>query len=372
MLVKLDRSFADLSIGDLRDHYNIIQRLLHSHQEQKILLYIFPRLADKLVSDPHFGYVNISIVKRISTRTPDYFAAFKFFYRHILLYPNTHNIAPVQSERIMSGFADNVIAIATATPRFYLENGVNDGRLYSALFDTTSKLIEAPRHLVRYRRFHGGGSTLGHAVSDLEENVLVGMSVCDRDGTMSVPPFREYSTGAGMLACCEEKNAVSVDETISHLHPFFRILPTFGWSLENYIGPHLLEEFFLANTDSAVQRPSFVRAFPNFPNLNEIEYKEWFLSNHKRSNQPAETVNAGRSRLELPPSPDRDTLICALSVPNNAVEWVIANHSDTRFSRHIQNAILRDLDNPIYFSALSEMARDFYEIFAADPRMAFA
>ncbi len=372
MLVKIDNSFNDLPQDELQGHYPTLQSLLHFHLDRKILLHVSLRLVNRLCEDPSFGMANIKILGALIKRAQDYNAALKVLKRHAVVFPDSSKIIPIATHDRMEGYARQLVEFFSHEPRLYLENSINDGKLYAIIMEAIAAQIGALPVLAHARRFHGGGNTLGQAVLDLGEPRLLGMSICDRDGTFDAPPFKANSTGQKMIECGISMNAISQSIPPQPLHPFFRIFATHGWSLENYVGPNTLDTFFQNNHECAAVRARFTAAFGNFPSLDHEEGKEWLLINMKKADQDPDSILPGQHRLELNDDAARRNIIAALSYPSNVIQWISSNYIGSRYSKDIARGIELDLSMMLKTTNLISMATDYYEIFAADSRMRFA
>lgn len=372
MLVKIDNSFIDLPQNELQGYYPTLQSLLHFHLDRKILLHVSLRLVNRLCEDPSFGMANIKILGSMINRSQDYNAALRVLKRHAVLFPDSSKIIPIVTHERLDGYARKLVEFFAHEPRLYLENSINDGKLYAILMEEIAADIGTLPALVYARKFHGGGDTLGQAVLELGESRLLGMSICDRDGTFEAPPFKANSTGHRMIECGIAMNAISQSIPSEPLHPFFRIFATHGWSLENYIGPNALDTFFQYNPECAAARAGFAAAFENFPTLDNEEGREWLLINMKKADQDPDSISQGQQRLHLNDDAARRYIISTLSYPSNVIHWISSNYIGTRYSKDIIKSIRLDLSMMMEITDLSDMATDYYEIFAADSRMRFA
>ena len=230
-------------------------------------------------------------------------------------------------------------------------------------------LIHFPREYLSVNRFHGGGTALGQAISDLD-GPLRGFCICDRDQAVSPPPFRQGTTGASALNALLQKGVLeNAGHTITYRSPFFRFLGTFGWSLENYIGPNVLSYFFSENKNSAADLPIFVSAFPQFPDVSDDEMELWKIIHFKSELQKIDDIHLALTQMHL--DQNRAAYLARLKMPTNALVWVRDNFEGSRFSKHIQEAFKRDLRSSIYRHGLMELA-EALPIFIADTRIALA
>lgn len=369
MIVSFDRSFLEIPLTELRSYYPQIQYLLGLHSRREILLHVLPLLISRLSSDDAFGIANKTILNAISKRVQDYSSLLVRIPRYIKITPE--NEGHIRDNDRHSTLRINLVYnFFEQCSYLFTENSSTDGNFYSLICNHYIELKLGANNITHAKRFHGGGGTLADAVRDLRAVNLLGIAICDRDTTGAVPPFPKHTTGEAMLDCCTEHAVVSIDNNIlNHCRPFFRFHATEGWGLENYLGPHLCEAFFLSNNNSIASRSAFVSAFPTFPILNDIEYKEWFLSNMKIPNQSIDSLSDGVARMSLNTSAARRSIIASLKIPSDAIKWVLANYNNSKNSNIIRDAINADLQSEFYSDAINHIATEYLCIFAADPRV---
>lgn len=139
MLVKLHNSFQELPDRELRDHFVMLQSLLHLHIERRILLLISPKLINRLVDDTEIGVVNRRILEAISKRSQEYNAVAKRCRRIAVIHPDSAPIIPITSADRLEGHGSRMIRFLSVTPRLYVENSNNDGRFYKFLFGSVAR-----------------------------------------------------------------------------------------------------------------------------------------------------------------------------------------------------------------------------------------
>ena len=156
------------------------------------------------------------------------------------------------------------------------------------------------------------------------------------------------------------------NEQSDHLASFI-YETTFGWGLENYIGPNMVDLLHSILPNGHIDRNAFVNAFPTFPILSKDELQLWFLSNMKRSDQdPSEIQIAAQTRYNNDISLALAEAIGRLQLPGNAVHEVVAYLSGGRHLSALRSALARDLAFPVFGEALAEVSRSAHTALAGD------
>jgi hypothetical protein len=371
MIVVLDTEFLEISPSAFEAHSTLFEYLLFLHSERRILFCLPPAMTARISRHTSIGPLARSVISSIQSSYLDYSSMKHLVRSKIRVVPDSSTTPPLINADLLVGNQAIVRNFITCGPYLYLENAPNDGSFYEFLITSFFIKERIPRHLSFANTFHGGGNALGAAMAALQNSNLTGLCICDRDTAEDVPPFPLHSTGASALSAALMKGAISSILPPISAHPFFSIRPTLGWSMENYIGPHLLEAYFQNNPEAAVHRSNFVTVFPSFPALAEGETVEWFVS-HYKSFQNAMEVRNGLNRLNAPISEERATLLGALQIPRNVLSWVISNAVTSRHTAEIRRAIQSDLCLKFYFEAVREIAMDYVNVFAADANAKFA
>lgn len=367
MIVYLDPMFLKLSDAVFEGYSPILEYLLIRHSERRILLALPPALISKIRRCSNIGPLANAALNSISDRYLDYSSMRRITRSGIRMLADESEKQREITDSVFEARQLEVKAFLDVAPKFYLENAPNDGNFYKLLIETFLAKEKVPTELCFSESFHGGGNTLGAAMENSDAAHLVGLCICDRDTGGDAPPFPKETTGEAAFAAAVAMKAVSNETPAVPLHPFFLIMATHGWSMENYIGPNLLDAFFQSNPSASELRVNFGAAFSDFPNLSAAEEQEWF-SSHFKCQQDGADILESAYRLLGQPSQDRCAELGRLQVPSSALNWIIDNARGTRHSKSISRAIRLDLEINQYERSVRELSEVYISIFAADRR----
>ncbi|PTW37598.1 hypothetical protein [Rhodovulum kholense] len=365
MIVNLDAEFLEIAKPAFLEHAALIEFLLLRHAERRILLSLPPAIISRVERDLHLGVLSAATLKSIKGRYLDYGSVGASVKFSIRVLPDGSEIVPTVNHEVFAAKSDVVINFLKDPPKLFLENAPNDGRFYKLLVELFHKKSGFPSGLCFSETFHGGGTALGAAMADLDTKILAGICICDRDTSGVAPPFPKGKTGEAALNAAVSKGAFTNGVSLVPAHPFFALLATLGWSMENYVGPNLLDLYFSCNPGACDLRPKFFEAFPNFPELSERESREWFIS-YLKEFQDGASVGEGVKRLRGDTSGARNGAIGALQIPGSTIDWALGNARGTRYSKEIMTAINKDLSIEFYSDGVREIATRYAEIFTAD------
>ncbi|MEJ1934942.1 hypothetical protein WDZ92_32500, partial [Nostoc sp. NIES-2111] len=340
MFIRLSPAFIEMSDLDVRAHEMVIDLLLEKHCSRSHLLCLSPAEVKKLRGAITFGPRALRTLDTILRRSQDYFSSFRNVRQYLL-------VSPLQIQTV----------------------GGHNQRQISVILSGLEQL-QLPSAHVLVRPFHGGGNTLGSAIEELVGPRIQGLCIVDRDCCSSIPPFPEGKTAFSAFNALCRIGAMTIRENqLQHLRPFFRLMISQGWSLENLIGPNLAEVYFEANNRIS-ERHRFLEVFPTFPELSDSERKEWWLVNFKASDQSADEFVAGHhSQYGEFIDPARAAKLANLTLPRDAVTWIGSSWRSGRHAGTVRTAIRRDLRWPDYASFIEELAHAALSNLSADARM---
>lgn len=331
---------------------------------------IFVPTRDQLKSFDNIDISNLSkkTARYISTRINDYRAAKAEVSRYISLCDDsvtTNYIIEVGRALVSHNYLDIFHLI---TQKFFLAEAHRDISFALTLTEAYLDMLRYPTSYVSVRPIQGGGSALCHALSMEQIAPCKGMMMCDRDTVDDPPPLKKNSTSAKAQATAMAMNLIDQSLGISPTSPFFASLLTWGYSIENLVGPHSLE-CYLSSLNRIAERAAIVSAFPNFPALNQSEWFFWRYLNLKSGTPNLKPV-LDRFKKEIGPVPaaitGRLAQLASLSLPADAVDWLVTSYSFGRFRGALRTALQRDLNVPVYQSAVSAIAITAMAVCAGD------
>lgn len=375
MHIKFHEDFSHLNEIDLRAHDALIDRLLHLHLEKNHLICLSPANIISFRKAIQFGPQAQRVLDTILKKSQDYLGNLRACPLHIAILPLGSKTPTGKVGSQINIKSEDLPLWISKRPEMYIENAITDGPIYSFIIKNTMSFIGGSSSNICLVPRHGGGSTLGALLENVEGERTQGICICDRDTASIVPPFIRGTTGQTTLdALCRIGLAIPDQIGQSSTNPFFSFLATEGWGVENYIGPNLLHLFFENNRESRANQTHFIRVFPNFPNLTPQEMQSWWMINLKTDAQPHDIIqNACASRYN---DLSRDENYCRslsnLSIPDSAIRWIGANSKSGRFYRNLIDGFLRDMKNESYKSAAIEITTHAMTACAADDRMNFA
>lgn len=366
MFIKLSKDFSDLSSIEIRSHSMVIERILIEHGQARHIFCLTPRQITAIRASVVLGPFASAVLDVIGKRYQDYIAASLLSEYWLVILPIGATIKPPLGKEYYVE-PENIGWWLTSPPALYVENGINDGNLYKYLISFGVSLLGATPSFLSIRPFHGGGSPLGAVISELVGDSALGICICDRDSHGPVPPFTTGTTGQlAHQSLCDL--GILPDRNALHSgHPFFYLVITEGWGLENCIGPHALEAFFEANPETAQTRATFQTAFPSFPNLTSEELNLWSKINFKESKQVASELELS-FRQEYPGTiiPSAAFVNYAkLVMPGTALSFIALSQRG-RHRSEVLDAIKKDMQNERFESEILNLARLSLTALSAD------
>ncbi|RYG86707.1 MAG: hypothetical protein EON58_21430, partial [Alphaproteobacteria bacterium] len=242
MHITLHSSLTDLEESQLRAHGAIIDGLLTQHIHRSHMLVLTPKQVSILRGAIQFGPQNRRALETILRRAQDYQASLRSARAHLSVMPLDAGVELERNGNVISVGPQWLATRIAVGPSLFVENGVNDGRFYRRLIGLGMQLVGGSISNVSIRPYHGGGQSLGAVLEALVGADPKGLCICDRDLNGAVPPFRPNSTGANTYDALIRMGVVGQGTLQATANPFFAFLPTRGWALENYLGPHQLDE----------------------------------------------------------------------------------------------------------------------------------
>lgn len=369
----LSPEFSDMSAIDLRAHDAIIDRMLHIHLQRNHLFCLSPSEVLAIRNAIQFGPQATRVLDIILRRSQDYAASLRSASRYAVLLPTGSNARPPTGREFYIRSEDAGWWLEQ-TPALYLENAVSDGGIYSFIINNSLGLLGSTKDYVVIRPYHGGGHPLGAVIEELVGDRIQGICVCDRDRADAVPPFVVNSTGEKAHQVLQALGRVDASCLSSAQNPFFRFIATHGWGVENYIGPSLLELFFMHNPDSRSSQAAIYTAFPKFPNLSENELRQWMSINFKSQGQDPNTIRSGLVRRfgHNDIGDDRATRLASISIPANVIQFVNEYGKTGRLHRDLIAAFSRDMKSDVYRESVLELTAASIDALSADGQMNFA
>jgi len=370
MFVELGESLFPEAASESHQLRAYVERLLSAHHCGNIILLPSRRhiLSFKSLG---LGYFSNTVLTYISNRLQEYVAASRLASRILVV----HHPSKEANWRFGDAGKIHVSMNVLNSERlhskaFFLGEHVTDVKLISALADIYLRSLSYPSLFINFRSAMGGGSALAEALAVEEPSPHKGLVVVDRDVATSVPPFRLGTTGRTAFDRATAMNLCDASVGWSKVTPMFAFLATWGRMLENYVGPHLLSAYFDSHNRGLELRLAS-EAFPNFPNLSEIEMEFWRSINLKdgsNDREMRESVDAVNALFgDIPPNmASRLHAISKLKVPGDVLEWVTENYSVSRHTSNIRRAMNSDIKNDSYKAGLETLANNLLTVAAGD------
>ncbi len=350
---------------------DFISDVLQAHR-LGIFLVMIPRREIVELLGMDFSQSSKATLNYISTKLSDYEIAANLSRR--VLTVCDHSVEPKyqivgRNVRISSRLLSLERCVTKA---FFLAENLTDIRLIRVLCDTIFKIEPYPSDLICFRPVLGGGSTVADALENEDPVPQKGIVLCDRDKEADVPPFAAGTTGEIAHRRAITLALLSGPLGWSDISPMFGFAATWGRTLENYVGPNLLDYYFSVST-SRNQRKLLTDAFPKFPNLSAEEWWFWCILNLKDGTKPptlAKVLDEFKTRFGIPPKAQLPFLkyYGAVKIPGDTIDWVVNNAADSVHSKKIAQAIERDLRHPEYFEGIRLLATLLREVAAGDRR----
>jgi hypothetical protein len=336
MFYQIDAALDDKIISADPEVVTFIEEALVAHRMSNLIL-VFSRTQMKLIeSNLDFSLAARKTLALISQRSNDYRSAMALASRRIIICDDTKTVTfSIAGDTAFVNYKtlrNNHIL----TQSFFLCENLTDVQFYFILAKNFLAFGRYPENYVVMRPVAGGGSTTFQALYAEQALPLKGMVICDSDKLEPAPPFKHGSTAAKAFEAAIFLEACDC-LGLSIKNPLFGFFTTPGFSIENVIGPNLLEVYFEANARHQ-ERQVILKAFPHFPLMDEAEWILWQSLDLKNGTR---TLTQQMSRLKdryqvVPPAIlARAKSYTTVKVPSDFFRWVVANHSSSRWVRPI-------------------------------------
>lgn len=305
---------------------------------------------------------------QISNRLNDYTAAMGSATRRILACsPKVENSYRFEGQSVRV-FYRLLLLEHLSCQKFLLGEGIRDVDIIGFLTKEYYSLNSYPSGYVTYRPLIGGGGSCHHVLEAEQVTPCKGFVICDRDAVLSVPPFKANSTAEKVYESAKRLGLMGDRLGLSDVSPFFGFDITWGRTIENMIGPHVLDLYFSAN-GRMHERRKFAHAFQNFPNLSELEMTIWRDLNLK-DGTGSMTLNVEALRKEIGTIPmavvEKLGPLGELKFPPDTLDWIRENQTGQRWTSHLRVSARRDLASSIYREAIARLALPLLTIAAGD------
>jgi|TARA_R100000049_G_C1946820_1_gene92305 hypothetical protein len=371
MHVILRDDFCSVSKEQIAAFSHKIEALLESHFSAKILFCIKPAQIEFLRKNCEFGARSKRILSIIERKYQGYFASLRLSSGKVEI----HNTAPrTPMENVVQVSIEDIDWIINSQPALFVENALSDGGFYRSLLSILVSTEFGSEQFLSLLPYHGGGSTLGPLIETEFGKLAKGICLCDRDKVSDAPPFRSGSTAGSAYSSLRKLGIILEDGSGSDTNPFFRFATTCGWSLENYMGPHLVEFCLQHCEDGKSYHSALCDVFPNFPNLSSDEFFEWLSINFRSSTQPKEEIVsqfperfAGNSITD-----DRAEQLSALTLPADCLKNAIIFLRGGRYSSTARKLVEKDFSEYFSMTSLPKIVRSAQCALAGDRRIQFS
>jgi len=254
------------------------------------------------------------------------------------------------------------------TQKFFLAEAHRDINFALMLSDAYLDELSYPTSYISVRPLQGGGGALCHALGMEQISPCKGVVFCDRDTVSEPPPLKKNSTSDLAQQAAKALNLIDDTIGISPLTPFFASMLTWGYSLENYIGPNSLDAYF-SSMNRLNERTAISNAFPTFPILNEADWFFWRHLNFKSGTPNLKPV-LDRFKRDIGAVPpvitNRLQHLSSARVSADVVDWLAGSYSSGRWRGIVREAMRRDLRMPPYRDAIAPIAMTAVTMCAGD------
>lgn len=374
MFIILDPAFNELGEVDIRLNRDVIEALLFVHLQGHHIFTLTPRQLLLLRGALAFQGLPAKALEVISRKSQAYYASMRNARTVLSVRPISSGGDARISGREISVSPQWLSARINSPPSIFLENAVNDGRLYKILIERVATEVGADASMIVFRPVHGGGGTLGSVLEDVHGHQLKGLCICDKDLSSASPlPLRSHSTAEGVFEALVRMGVInaSCESTINN--PLFSFKLTAGWSLENYIGPNQLDIYFEAEHGARALRASFVNVFPKFPDLSAREMALWLSINFRASQDEQHLKTGYEGRVGAQASNAAQMYAASeLVFPAGVVQWIAKNATGSQWSRKLTASYKRDLSHDCYKEALQDLAISAHYLLAGDATIGFS
>ncbi|WP_152524694.1 hypothetical protein [Novosphingobium lindaniclasticum] len=368
MFIEIDESIDHEIDSGCQAAIDLIDLLCTAHRMGNLILALTRPQAVRYRQLPAISDLSRRTASFISLRLNDYIAAMKAASRVIRACSPT-----VQNNFSFSGKTCQVSYRILSqshilTQKFLLGEGFRDVSVLRIIASEYYATVSYPSAYVTFRPLIGGGGSCHHALQAETAIPCKGLAICDRDAVSAVPPFKHNTTAEKVAACTDEMSLMTHVLGVSENSPFFGFDVTWGRTIENMIGPNLLDTYFSA-MNRPIERQKFTSAFPQFPQLDPAEIVLWRDLNLK-DGTPSLHAQLQILRNEIGPITasltGRLSAISQIALPSDTLDWIIENQVGSRFSRGVSRALRCDLGIPAYRTGVEKFALPLLTLAAGD------
>lgn len=368
MFIEIDESVDELIIGNNQPAIDFIDSILTAHRMGNVLLILNRKQVGQYQACDSLSGLSRRTIGLLSTRRNDYKAALRSASRSLLV------CAPGKENNI--SWHGSVVRVSfrildlhhLMTQKFFLAEGPNDVEVLGFLIDEYLTFLGYPKAYVTYRPLIGGGGTLPHVLAAEAVTPAKGMVICDRDRCDIVPPFTHNTTIQKAVQEAQRQNLIGETLGISDNSPFFGIDVTWGRTIENMVGPNVVD-VFLESQGRRAERAIFTAAFDMFPVLTEADRLLWRYLNLK-SGTAVLTDQLAALRKELGSVPAAVTgrldALTKVALPKDLLLWIGENRSAQRWTSALRKAVQDDLQDQDYRHAVEAIALPMLTLAAGD------
>lgn len=368
MFYELDGSVEEEVIAGHEPAIDFLDAVITSHRMGNVVLVLSKLQTIRFRSLEKLSGISRKTLGLLSTKSNDYRAAMRSCERRVIV------VSPTVEQNFR--LIDNVVRVSyrllglehLMTQKFFLAEGKRDIGLMDVLASEYLSSVGYPRSYVSFRPLLGGGGALPHVLESELVTPHKGLAVCDRDACGDVPPYGHNTTIKKTMESVCTLGLSDGSFGLSSTSPFFGIEPTWGRSIENLVGPNLLDAYFVAR-NRRDERSLFLKAFPQFPSLSLGEQIVWRFLNLKSG-----TTNAiGQITPFLKnitgvdrPSFDTSKGWDVLTIPADTIDWVIENQAAQRWTQALRRAVAIDLTVASFRQAVEAFALPLLTLAAGD------
>lgn len=372
MFVKFDVEFEGFDAPAWVPYAETVERLLIAHEGRSHLVVLSPKQIGAIANGIQLSQMTRKVLGVLQKRASDYYQAMNYAERILVVCDPATTAATTIAGREIRMPANQIgRQWMHNRPHLYVEHGVNDANFYEVLAKGYLSQLAEPHEYFFINPVHGGGSTLATVVGSHDDHVLKGVCICDRDTRDPSPPFGGTSRAVHDMLVARgamDRNHIGWCER----RPMFAWSVVGAKSVENLVGPQLMEAYFDIVHSARPYRRDVVAAFPSFPILSDDEMRLWLLSNSKEGESDEAFVSAAFQRLtgRSPPwTAAKLRQMAAIHVPSGLIEWAGRMGRASAIERQIRAAIHRDLRNGLYRSAVEPIPSLIRDLLAADPAL---
>lgn len=340
---------------------------LTSHRMSNIILALSRNQMRLIEGGTAFGALARKTATYISQKSSDYRAAMRQASRVIIVCDDSKTDSFSISGKFAYVNKKLISRNHILSQSFLLCENVEDAKLYNIIIKEALNSTGYPSSYIGMRLAGGGGSTLPQTLKAEQALPLKGMVICDADIVPSPPPFKHNSTAHKAFEAAKEINLCN-SLGMSDCNPLFGLFTTYGPSIENIIGPNLLDSYFQSN-GRPEERAKICLAFPSFPELSDLERVIFHVLDLKNGTR----VLTNRFDIireingSVPPQiANRSNQLTSAVIPRDVIGWINENYLHSRYSGQIKDAIKRDLTNRRYLGMLRPLMQGALDLLAGD------